>query len=238
MKPWATNLLAALVLLVCLTANTAIAQEEAAAVMAGGEGVAVGRISADFAEFLGSQENSEAAVVGLRSGNSFTYTDASGNSVIIDPPTKPMGHGNTFLTLGLAQEQLVQQGIDQPTAAQFAAVLAGGTLVSNATGQPVETELAGIMQMRNEGAGWGQIAQSMGVKLGHVVSSIKSGHAHPSYVGGSGSISGAGDVDSAVTANGHTKPNKGKSLGHGYRTKLRDYSVAKAVSCSPSDAGG
>lgn len=206
MKIWAAILIAVIVPAVCLISNAAIAQDDPAT---------VSRISADFAEFLGSQDNADAAVAGLRSSDPFTYTDADGKSVIIDPPTKPMGHGNTFLSLGLAQEQLTQQGIDQPTAAQFEAVMAGGTLVSNATGQPVETEMAGIMQMRSDGAGWGQIAHSMGVKLGHVVSSIKSGHAHPGYVGGSGITSGAGDVDNAATVKGHSKSGKGKSLGHG-----------------------
>jgi hypothetical protein len=206
MKRWPiTTIIVTVLLGLCLVSKPAPAQDEPAV----GGTAAADRISADFADFFGTPENADAAIAGLRNGTPFTYTDAAGNSVTIDPPTKAMGHGNTFLTLGLAQEQLAQQGIEQPTAAQFEAVLAGGTLVTNSSGQPVNSELAGILQMRSDGAGWGQIAHSMGVKLGHVVSSIKSGHTYSGPVGSSPVAAG----DSEAGAGG--KVGKGKALGHG-----------------------
>lgn len=46
----------------------------------------------------------------------------------------------------------------------------------SSTGESVT--LAGVLQMRAQGMGWGQIANSLGFKLGPVVSGIKSANAH------------------------------------------------------------
>lgn len=147
------------------------------------------RIAADFITLTGSRDNATALVTALRNGTAITLTTTttggtatgtttgSGTSTGTDatsttftPPTGKMGWGNVFISLALAQNALTQAGITQPTSADLQAALMGGT-VTGADGKTVT--LTGILQQRASGMGWGQIAQSYGVKLGPVVSSIK-----------------------------------------------------------------
>jgi hypothetical protein len=132
------------------------------------------RIASDFSAFAGSDANSRGLVTGLRSGTPITLTSAPGqppSSVIFTPPTRPMGYGNTFISMSLAKQQLATYGITQPTPEQLRAAMVGGT-ITGANGQTVT--LTGVLNQRASGMGWGQIANSMGVKLGPVVSGIKS----------------------------------------------------------------
>jgi hypothetical protein len=85
-----------------------------------------------------------------------------------------MGYGNVSTSLSLAKYQLAQQGITNPTPEQLKIALNGGTITYE--GKTVEYQ--GILQMRADGMGWGQIAQQLGTKLGPVVSGIKSQNAH------------------------------------------------------------
>jgi hypothetical protein len=62
-----------------------------------------------------------------------------------------MGFGNVNIALSLAEASLKQQGITNPTSEQLQ-----GALMS-------------VLQQRADGKGWGQIANSMGFKLGEVV---------------------------------------------------------------------
>jgi hypothetical protein len=77
-----------------------------------------------------------------------------------------MGFGNVKISLALAQESLRQQNILQPTSEQLHTALVGGQMVP---GDP-NTTTTGILQMRAEGMGWGQIAQKYNVKLGQLMS--------------------------------------------------------------------
>ncbi|MDA1106968.1 MAG: hypothetical protein O2845_01000 [Proteobacteria bacterium] len=85
-----------------------------------------------------------------------------------------MGNGNVYNSLALAEQQLANIGVTDPTPEQIQAALNGGT-VTGADG--ASYELQGILQMRSEGMGWGQIAKSQGMNLGKVVSSMKSANA-------------------------------------------------------------
>jgi hypothetical protein len=90
-----------------------------------------------------------------------------------------MGFGNVFISLALAKQQLGQLGITQPTPEQLQAALTGGTVTTNAGTTvagttPTSTNLQGILTMRSQNMGWGQIAQKLGFKLGPVVSGLKS----------------------------------------------------------------
>jgi hypothetical protein len=77
-----------------------------------------------------------------------------------------MGYGNIRIALSLARTQLASQGITQPTPEQLQ-----GALMGSSTGSAGSTTTSqGILQMRASGMGWGQIANSMGVKLGTVMS--------------------------------------------------------------------
>ncbi|MBI3527052.1 MAG: hypothetical protein HY067_03715 [Betaproteobacteria bacterium] len=122
-----------------------------------------------FSAFAGSTQNAEALVNGLRNGTSITLTDSGGSSTAITPSTKPMGFGNVNIALSLARQELVQQGITQPTPAQIQAALTGGTITTS-TGS---VALTGILTLRGQGMGWGAIANSLGFKLGEVVRSTR-----------------------------------------------------------------
>lgn len=143
-----------------------------------GEAVVTDRISADFSAFAGSTENADALVQGLRNGTEVTVTtvDAAGveTSATFAPPTGQMGHGNVYTSLALAKEQLASVGITEPTAEEIQAAMVGGDVVT-ATG---ETQtLPGVLQLRSEGMGWGEIAHEMGFKLGPVISGMRTGKA-------------------------------------------------------------
>jgi len=131
------------------------------------------KLSNQFADFAGSPENSTALVNGLRTGTSITLTSpttAPGGTTPLTttftPPTKPMGYGNVKIAMSLAQTSLAQQGITNPTPEQLQGALMGTSTTVNG----VTTQTQGVLQMRADGMGWGQIANSMGYKLGAVMS--------------------------------------------------------------------
>lgn len=100
----------------------------------------------------GSEANAKTLVNGLRDGTDFKIGSTS-----FDPPTGKMGYGNVNIALALAQESLPEN----PTPEQLKAALIG------TSAKP------GILAQRADGQGWGQIAQSMGIKLGEVMRSPK-----------------------------------------------------------------
>ncbi|MEO5812093.1 MAG: hypothetical protein ABIU96_01445 [Rhodanobacter sp.] len=136
------------------------------------------RLSAEFAEFAGSDANSQALVDGLRDGTAITLdeviTNADGTTTTtgttFTPATAKMGYGNVKIALSLAETSLAQSGITDPTAAELEAALNGGSLVL-ADGTSID--LNGVLAARASGEGWGQIANSLGVKLGDVMRSPK-----------------------------------------------------------------
>ena len=132
------------------------------------------KLSAEFAGFLGGDQQASAVVSGLRQGTAFTLDAASTGtatgtgttattttSTTINPPTGTMGYGNVRITLRLAQAELNQMGITQPTSEQLSAVLIGGEING--------TQVNGILTMRADGMGWGQIAQKYGMTVGQIM---------------------------------------------------------------------
>jgi len=112
------------------------------------------KLSDRFEPFLGSSENSRNAVTGLRGGASFEYTDSTGTTTIT-PKTAEMGYGGVSHSLRLAEFQLNKAGItDPPTAEQLNAALNGGTLTAS-DGSTIGAQ--GVLALRSEGKGWGQI---------------------------------------------------------------------------------
>lgn len=132
-------------------------------------------LAATYSTFAGSDANATALVDGLRTGKSITLTSTSGatgttsGSTTFTPATSQLGYGNVNIALALAKAELTKLGITDPTPAQLAAALNGGT-VTTSTGA---TTLPGVLQMRSEGQGWGVIAKTLGFKLGAVVSASK-----------------------------------------------------------------
>lgn len=148
------------------------------------------KFASDFATFAGSQENAEAIITGLRNGTPITLTGTSTSTTTgsggttttlttITPPTKPMGYGETYISMSLAKAQLASYGITNPTPEQLQAAMTGGTLTTTsvAADGTISTKtvtMDGILTQRASGMGWGQIAKANGFKLGQVISGMKS----------------------------------------------------------------
>jgi homoaconitase/3-isopropylmalate dehydratase large subunit len=126
-------------------------------------------ISNDYSYFL-KNVDSKQVVNDLRKGQwTTTTTDPKTNVTTTSTETLPtgkMGYGNVKISMALAQESLRQQGIMQPTSEQLHTSLMGGQMVPGDS----TTTTNGILQMRAEGMGWGQIAQKYDVKLGQLMS--------------------------------------------------------------------
>lgn len=182
-----------------------------------GEGTVSQRISSDFSAFAGSSDNADALVTGLRNGSPITLTsiDSKGTttSTTFTPPTGKMGYGNVYTSLALAKQQLAAAGITDPSATQIEAALMGGT-VTGSNGQTAT--LTGVLELRAQGMGWGEIAQQYGYKLGPVVSGMRSSNASLAAARASSTSSvttatGAGKgADSGVVTAG------GSGQGHAY----------------------
>lgn len=138
---------------------------------------AAANLSGKFATFAGSEENARALVSGLRSGSTITLTTTAADGQItttaFQPATGELGHGNAAISLALAQESLSQAGITQPTPAQIEAALNGGTLTRS---DGTTATLNGVLTLRAAGQGWGDIAKTLGVKLGPAMQQLHTGN--------------------------------------------------------------
>ena len=155
------------------------------------------RLDSRYAVFAGSSSNLQSLAAGLRHGESIKLT-GSGETATIVPPTKPMGYGNVTRSLDLASRQLAALGITEPSPKEIGAALNGGT-VSTATG---DVTLKGVLQLRSEGMGWGQIAHAIGVHPGMGAGVVKTAPA--------AAVSTAG----ITTAGGGSISRPGASAGH------------------------
>src|SRR5258707_6480644 len=195
----------------------------------------INKISGDFNSFLGA--DSKTVVTGLRSGTPITLTSTSTTpsttpgglpvttttNTVITPPTGQMGFGNVYISLALAKQQLSTLGITQPTPQQLQAALTGGTITqtteSGATAATT-TNLQGVLTMRSQNMGGGQIAQKLGFKLGPVVAGMKSANhslvstaAASSKGGGVTSASGQSGASDSGIVSGSGKPHGNSGQG-------------------------
>jgi hypothetical protein len=188
-----------------------------------GQTTVTGKISSDFTTFAGSSANSDALVTGLRNGTpiTLTSTDAKGvtTSTTFTPATGKMGYGNVYISLSLAKQQLAGMGITEPTAEQIQAALNGGTITA-ASGQT--TTMTGVLQMRADGMGWGQIAQSLGYKLGPVISGMKSANAQiakqPTTTTGGTTTTSKSGIVTGTGASAASGQGQGRAYGRGIVT--------------------
>jgi hypothetical protein len=121
------------------------------------------RLVQKYTDLAGSEKNSKSLVDGLRESKKITLTDGKTTSTI-DPPTNKMGYGNVNLALSIAEKSLADAGITNPTTEQLKTALMGGEIKTR-TGT---VKLEGVLQMRADGMGWGQIANKLGFKVGDV----------------------------------------------------------------------
>ena len=119
-----------------------------------------------FGAFAGSTENLQSLATGLRHGTEITLVGTGGESLSFTPPTRPMGYGNISHALDLSSRQLAALGITDPTAEEIRAAMLGGTV----TTPDGEATLQGVLALRSQGMGWGQIAHTLGLKPGRQVS--------------------------------------------------------------------
>jgi hypothetical protein len=182
--------------------------------------VVIDNLSNDFSQLLG--ENAEAVVTGLRNGEEFTLSSTTTTdgvqvteSATITPPTGTMGFGNVSHTLALTEYQLAQLGITDPTVLELEAALLGGS-VTLSSGEVIEMQ--GVLALRSEGMGWGQIAQQYDTKLGHVISAIKRGRPIPVSTTET-TTAASGTTGSQLTGQSSQVRNvsNGNAGGHGYK---------------------
>ena len=129
----------------------------------------IDRLGDRFELFAGSEENGEALVKALHDGTAVTLTttvNGETTTVTFTPATAQLSFGNVSMALALAEEDLMKLGIAQPTAAEIQAALNGGSVTTGTGTTAVTTQLTGVLVLRNQGQGWGQIAQTLGVSLG------------------------------------------------------------------------
>ena len=108
---------------------------------------------AKYTPLAGSEANARTLVNGLRDGKDFTI-----NGRTFKTPTDKMGYGEVNIALSIAEKEL---GTAKPTTQQLQTALIG------------TAQKPGILAMRADGKGWGQIAQAYGFKLGEVMRSEK-----------------------------------------------------------------
>lgn len=147
------------------------------------------RLATRYTDFAGSDTNALALVDGLRNGTSITLdttsivknangtTSTVSTPITFQPATHKMGYGNVNIALALARDDLTKLGIADPTAAEIQAALNGGS-VQLADGSI--RALQGVLALRAQDEGWGQVSKNMGVKLGSVVSASNTNHSQAS----------------------------------------------------------
>ena len=185
-----------------------------------GETNVTGKISGTFNSFLGSDSN--AVVTGLRNGTPITLTTTrpaatpgaapTVTTTVITPPTGQMGHGNAFTSLALAKQQLGQLGISQPTPQQLQAALTGGPVTTGTGPTATTTQLQGVLTMRSQGMGWGQIAQKQGTKLGPVISGLKSVNQQMTTTNASSPSQPSSSSSAIVSGGGKPHDNSGQNV--------------------------
>ena len=112
-----------------------------------------------YTPLAGSEANARTMVSALREGKEFTL-----DGTTFKTPSRKLGNGEVNIALSLAETKLRRQGITQPTSAQLNAALVG------------DAAHPGALALRADGKGWGQIAQSMGIKLGDVMRAEQARH--------------------------------------------------------------
>jgi hypothetical protein len=113
----------------------------------------VARLVETFSDFSGSAQNAQDLVDGLHSGTTITLMDPSNAPKSFTPVTKAMPWRDVKIALAVAQAELANAGIAEPTPIDIEAVLNGGTAGSGVT----MTNFTGVLTQRWSGLGWNQI---------------------------------------------------------------------------------
>ena len=187
------------------------------------------RIEGRYSDFAGSGENLQSLASGLRHGTAITLNGDGASSVTFTPPTRPMGYGNVSRALDFASRDLAAAGITDPTPEQIQTALMGGT-VTGPNGQV--TTMDGILQLRSEGMGWGQIAHQVGI------SPAANAHGQNATLKNSSTteLSGTSRVSPSGKVSGGVTTAAGKTVNAGGNTKANAGGRSGIVSASGSSA--
>ena len=214
-----------------------------------GQTLVATKIASNFTNLAGSTDNALALVNALRTGTDVTLTSTvappagsteppTTTTTTFTPPTGKMGWGNVFNSLALAQDSLARLGITNPTNEQLQAALMGGDVTVNGK----TTTLKGILQMRADGMGWGQIAQATGTKLGPVVSSIRSAQhkvaALPPATTSSSTVTSAASAPTATGKSSHGVTTAAGTSGVNSGNAMKGITTAAGASAGTVTAAG
>ena len=109
------------------------------------------RLILKYTSLAGSEDNARNLVTGLRDGSEIQLSGEPGTT--FTPPTGKMGFGNVNIALALTEAQLAN--VENPTTADIQNALMNGN--------------NGILTLRAQDMGWGEIAHTLGFKLGDIM---------------------------------------------------------------------
>ena len=130
----------------------------------------------DFTAWAGSPDNARSLVDGLHDAKVIqlsTRAEGEANIARIGSPGKPMGFGDVIIALTLIQQELKRAGVAKPNANQMRAAMTGDKITVGEKTVVVH----GVLAMRAGNAGWGVIAEAMGLDLGPVLDRLRSENA-------------------------------------------------------------
>lgn len=136
-----------------ITGLAAVALADAAASAPLADAAQMARLVETFSDFAGSAQNAQNLAEGLHNGTAITLMDPSNAPKSFNPVTKPMAWREVKIALAIAQAELANAGIAQPTPIDIEAVLNGGTAGSGAT----MANFTGVLTQRWSGLAWYQI---------------------------------------------------------------------------------
>ena len=141
----------------------------------------VQRLSSQYSDLTCSPQNVQSLIDGLRNGTAVTLTSNDGKTSTFTPAGSHLGYGEAYIALALAAEQLRAAGVTTcATPEQWKSVLLGGPITTTTSSTTFSskastpTQFPGVLTLRSQGQGWGQIAQTTNVQLGTIVSQFSS----------------------------------------------------------------
>lgn len=205
------------------TTSTSTSTSGSAAPVVATAAVPARKIASRFESLAGSPENAASLVAGLRSGTEITLSAPdSTTGISFTPTTRPMGYGNITQALSLAQRQLAAQGITEPTPEQLHIALNGGTVTRiDSSGATQTVEVPGVLQLRSQGMGWGQIAHELSVSPGNrplTTSGVSGTATSATETSGTAATSGTSGTGTSATAgtSATTRTQGSSTARHGY----------------------
>jgi hypothetical protein len=130
------------------------------------QAVPTAKLVEEYTDLAGSEKNAKSLVTGLRTDSKITLEPIAKDdkTISFESPTGKLGNGNVDIALGMAEKLL--SDVENPSNTDLKAALTGGTIK---TSDGTTVKLEGVLQMRADGMGWGQIANTLGFRLGDVM---------------------------------------------------------------------